>query len=110
MAEKAGTWIFTSATLSVNDQLDHFTQRMGLENSKSLLLASPFDYAAQALLCVPRFFLEPRERGAKTGADAVAGDYRQPRPLFLSVYLASDDARSGGGISRFVDLAGVGAG
>lgn len=64
MAEKAGTWIFTSATLSVNDQLDHFTQRMGLENAKSLLLASPFDYAAQALLCVPRFLPEPLERGA----------------------------------------------
>lgn len=64
MAEKAGTWIFTSATLSVNDKLDHFTQRMGLENATSLLLASPFDYAAQALLCVPRFLPEPRERGA----------------------------------------------
>lgn len=64
MAEKAGTWIFTSATLSVNDKLDHFTQRMGLEKATSLLLASPFDYAAQALLCVPRFLPEPRERGA----------------------------------------------
>lgn len=64
MAEKAGSWIFTSATLSVNDKLDHFTQRLGLENANSLLLASPFDYAAQALLCVPRFLPEPRERGA----------------------------------------------
>nr|WP_255557251.1 ATP-dependent DNA helicase [Sodalis sp. dw_96] len=64
MGEKAGTWIFTSATLSVNDRLDHFTRRIGLEDAKTLLLASPFDYASQSLLCVPRFLPEPNQRGA----------------------------------------------
>lgn len=64
MAEKEGTWIFTSATLSVNDRLDHFTQRIGLSEAKTLLLASPFDYATQSLLCVPRFLPEPKARGA----------------------------------------------
>lgn len=63
MKEKVGTWIFTSATLSVNDQLDHFTQRLGLENAETLLLASPFDYAKQALLCVPRFLPSPNQYG-----------------------------------------------
>ncbi|MEA9389495.1 ATP-dependent DNA helicase [Acerihabitans sp. TG2] len=63
MGEKAGTWIFTSATLSVNDRLEHFTQRIGLEDAKTLLLPSPFDYATQALLCVPRFLPEPNQRG-----------------------------------------------
>ncbi|HEY0209672.1 ATP-dependent DNA helicase [Acerihabitans sp.] len=64
MSEKEGTWIFTSATLSVNDRLEHFTRRIGLEDARTLLLPSPFDYATQALLCVPRFLPEPNQRGA----------------------------------------------
>ena len=63
MADKPGAWIFTSATLSVNDQLHHFTERLGLNDAETLLLASPFDYANQALLCVPRFLPSPNERG-----------------------------------------------
>jgi len=63
MTDKAGAWIFTSATLSVNDQLHHFTARLGLDDADTLLLASPFDYANQALLCVPRFLPSPNERG-----------------------------------------------
>ncbi|ELQ6016618.1 ATP-dependent DNA helicase [Cronobacter sakazakii] len=54
IAEKGGSWIFTSATLSVNDDLHHFTERLGIREAKTLLLPSPFDYARQALLCVPR--------------------------------------------------------
>lgn len=54
MKEKKGSWIFTSATLSVNDDLHHFTARLGIEEAESLLLPSPFDYPRQALLCVPR--------------------------------------------------------
>ncbi|EKM6438132.1 ATP-dependent DNA helicase [Cronobacter sakazakii] len=54
IAEKGGSWIFTSATLSVNDDLHHFTERLGIHEAKTLLLTSPFDYARQALLCVPR--------------------------------------------------------
>ncbi|GBU12618.1 ATP-dependent helicase [Enterobacterales bacterium] len=63
MADKPGAWIFTSATLSVNDQLHHFTARLGLDSAETLLLASPFDYANQALLCVPRFLPETNVRG-----------------------------------------------
>lgn len=55
MKEKPGSWIFTSATLAVNDDVSHFTARLGLNKAKSLLLPSPFDYANQAMLCVPRF-------------------------------------------------------
>jgi len=63
MTEKKGTWIFTSATLSVNERLEHFTRRIGLSEAKTLLLASPFDYASQSLLCVPRFLPEVNQRG-----------------------------------------------
>ena len=63
MASKAGSWIFTSATLSVNDKLDYFTQRLGLENTNTLILSSPFDYQNQVLLCVPRYLPEPNQKG-----------------------------------------------
>ena len=73
--DKPGSWIFTSATLSVNDQLGHFTERLGLTKAKTLLLPSPFDYAKQALLCVPRFCLRRIRPG---GARQLA---RMLRPL-----------------------------
>ena len=73
--EKPGSWIFTSATLSVNEQMGHFTERLGLNKAKTLLLASPFDYAKQALLCVPRFLPSPNQPG---GARQLA---RMLRPL-----------------------------
>ncbi len=63
MKAKPGAWIFTSATLSVNDQLHHFTDRLGLDDAETLLLPSPFDYATQAMLCVPRFLPETNVRG-----------------------------------------------
>jgi len=73
--EKPGSWIFTSATLSVNEQMGHFTERLGLNKAKTLLLPSPFDYANQALLCVPRFLPSPNQPG---GARQLA---RMLRPL-----------------------------
>jgi len=63
MNDKPGAWVFTSATLSVNEKLAHFTARLGLDGAETLLLASPFDYANQALLCVPRYLPSPNERG-----------------------------------------------
>lgn len=47
-------WIFTSATLTVSNLFDYFAKRMGLSNAQSCVLESPFDYAHQSLLCVPR--------------------------------------------------------
>ena len=63
MQDKPGAWVFTSATLSVNEKLEHFTDRLGLDGAETLRLASPFDYANQALLCVPRYLPSPNERG-----------------------------------------------
>nr|WP_113866209.1 ATP-dependent DNA helicase [Brenneria salicis]NMN91574.1 ATP-dependent DNA helicase DinG [Brenneria salicis ATCC 15712 = DSM 30166]RBP63044.1 ATP-dependent DNA helicase DinG [Brenneria salicis ATCC 15712 = DSM 30166]RLM30796.1 ATP-dependent helicase [Brenneria salicis ATCC 15712 = DSM 30166] len=64
MKEKPAAWIFTSATLSVNEQLTHFTERLGLDAANTLLLPSPFDYASQALLCVPRYLPQTHQPGA----------------------------------------------
>ncbi|MGF1705901.1 ATP-dependent DNA helicase [Enterovibrio baiacu] len=58
-----GAWIFTSATLAVNDDFSHFSHRLGLEPAEQFTLPSPFDYASQAILCVPRFLPEPNSYG-----------------------------------------------
>ncbi len=48
------SWVFTSATLTVSDSFDYFADRMGIKDSETCLLDSPFDYESQSLLCVPR--------------------------------------------------------
>jgi len=53
------SWIFTSATLAAGETFDLFTQRMGLQESETLLLDTPFDYANQALLYLPPGLPEP---------------------------------------------------
>ncbi len=60
---KQGAWIFTSATLAVNDDFGHFTHRLGLKPSEQFSLPSPFDYESQARLCVPRYLPEPNSPG-----------------------------------------------
>ncbi|MBD1565069.1 ATP-dependent DNA helicase [Vibrio sp. S12_S33] len=60
---KQGSWIFTSATLAVNDDFSHFTHRLGLKPQAQFSLSSPFDYEQQAKLCVPRYLPEPNSAG-----------------------------------------------
>ena len=60
---KPGAWVFTSATLAVSDDFDHFTSRLGLKPSAQFSLPSPFDYPNQARLCVPRYLPEPNSPG-----------------------------------------------
>jgi ATP-dependent DNA helicase DinG len=55
------SWIFTSATLSVDEGFAHFTEQMGLQNARTMLLDSPFDYPKQAMLLVPRYLPEPTD-------------------------------------------------
>lgn len=59
---KPGAWVFTSATLAVSDDFDHFTSRLGLKPSAQFSLPSPFDYPNQARLCVPRYLQSPIAR------------------------------------------------
>jgi len=47
-------WVFTSATLSVKGNFAHYAGQLGLDKDRSLTLPSPFDYAKQGLLYVPR--------------------------------------------------------
>ena len=48
------TPIFTSATLAAAGELGYARARLGLDDADELLVPSPFDYARQALLYVPR--------------------------------------------------------
>jgi ATP-dependent DNA helicase DinG len=48
------SWIFTSATLGDDAQLRWFTEPCGLEAAEILRVDSPFDYAQQAAVYVPR--------------------------------------------------------
>ena len=50
----ARAWIFTSATLAVGRDFSHYTSQLGLEQAQTGAWESPFDYATQALLYVPR--------------------------------------------------------
>jgi ATP-dependent DNA helicase DinG len=55
------SWIFTSATLSVDEGFSHFTEQMGLQSARTMLLDSPFNYPQQAMLLVPRYMPEPTD-------------------------------------------------
>lgn len=54
-------WVFTSATLSVRGNFTHYAAQLGLDRNRSMTLDSPFDYASQGLLYVPRDLPQPSD-------------------------------------------------
>jgi ATP-dependent DNA helicase DinG len=54
-------WVFTSATLGDEPTLRWFTEPCGLGDAQVLRVQSPFDYASQAALYVPRAFPKPND-------------------------------------------------
>ena len=54
-------WVFTSATLGDEPTLRWFTEPCGLRDAEVLRVQSPFDYASQAALYVPRVFPKPND-------------------------------------------------
>ena len=61
MKESGAGFVFTSATLSVDNDLSHFNASLGLNPKQSMMVDSPFDYANQALLCLPRYLPQSHE-------------------------------------------------
>jgi ATP-dependent DNA helicase DinG len=61
--EPGRAWIFTSATLGADERLSWFTEPCGLTGAEVLRVDSPFDYAQQAALYVPRAIPRPNEVG-----------------------------------------------
>lgn len=59
-------WIFTSATLSLGEDFSHFAGRLGLADTPTLKIDSPFDYERQSLLYLPMGMPEPSASGYVT--------------------------------------------
>ncbi|MCF2906878.1 ATP-dependent DNA helicase [Pseudoalteromonas sp. DL2-H2.2] len=61
MAKSEASFVFTSATLSVDNSLAHFNASLGLEPDHQAIVDSPFDYESQAVLCLPRYLPETKD-------------------------------------------------
>jgi ATP-dependent DNA helicase DinG len=55
--------VYTSATLTVNNNFKHFASQLGLVEIKALSWESPFNFKKQALLYLPQALPDPREQG-----------------------------------------------
>jgi ATP-dependent DNA helicase DinG len=57
--DKVDTAVLTSATLAVAGKFDYVQSRLGLENARTLVVQSHFDYGSQALLYIPNHLPNP---------------------------------------------------
>ena len=98
--ETEATWVFASATLSMDGDLAYFARRLGIEDARELIVSSPYDYERNTLLYVPQNlpvpgltaegFTEAVLHAALPLAAAAGG-----RAFFLfTSYRALDEARS----------------
>ena len=67
-------WIFTSATLGDDSRLSWFTEPCGLAQAEVLKVGSPFDYATQAAVYVPRDFPKPSDPSHSGQVAALAAE------------------------------------
>jgi len=57
--QSRASWTFTSATLSVAGDFNHFARQLGLEDPVAMSLPSPFDFARQTLAYLPPGLPDP---------------------------------------------------
>jgi len=62
VTESGRAWIFTSATLAVGKDFSLYQRELGLADVATGCWESPFDYASQGLLYVPRDLPQPNSR------------------------------------------------
>jgi len=72
MQAQASAWILTSATLAVGDDFSHYKRRSGLSHARSMRFESPFDFANQALLYLPKGLGDPGAPGHTRAVIAAA--------------------------------------
>jgi ATP-dependent DNA helicase DinG len=65
------TVIMTSATLATAGKFDFFQSRVGLTQTQSLVLGSPFNYAKQAQIVLPKDMPDPTVKGQEFEERAV---------------------------------------
>jgi len=75
------TVVMTSATLAVSGSMEYFLQRTGAEGSRTLMVGSPFDYARQMRILIPKGMPDPNddERFEPAVAEAVLHFVRRSR-------------------------------
>ena len=61
MQQHQAAWIFTSATLSIANKFDYFTNNLGLGGTLSKSWGSPFDYSNQSLFYHPKGLPQPND-------------------------------------------------
>ncbi len=61
MQQHKASWIFTSATLSVAKNFNHFSKGLGLTDTQSKSWESPFDFETQSLFYHPKGLPKPAE-------------------------------------------------
>ena len=100
LADKTeATWIFSSATLSINGDFTHFARRLGFSDARELTVSSPYDYRRNTLLYVPPGlpapgrFAEGFTRAVLDAALPVAGAARGRAFLLFTSYRALGEAR-----------------
>jgi len=54
-------WVYCSATLAVAGRFDHYLQRLGLDDARTLTVASPFDFEHNTLLWLPENLPQPNQ-------------------------------------------------
>ena len=57
--QSKAAWILTSATLAVNNSVEHLAGKLGLNEPRVLVQASPFDWQQQGLFYLPPKMPEP---------------------------------------------------
>jgi Rad3-related DNA helicase/DNA polymerase III epsilon subunit-like protein len=67
--------VMTSASLAVAGSFDYFCSRVGLgAEVETLLLASPFDYLRQALVCLPTDVPDPQSEEFEVAVEEIIAD------------------------------------
>ena len=73
--EKLDSIIMTSATLATNQNFNYFRNRIGLSDSRELLVGSPFNYQEQVEIHLPSRLPDPRDRRFTQAATAQILNY-----------------------------------
>ena len=100
------SWVFTSATLGDDATLSWFTRPCGLSEARILRVQSPFNYAEQASIYVPRSFPKPADAqhsGAVADLVAKASALIGGRTLVLTTTLKALRTISDALTTRFKD-------
>ncbi len=63
LKEQNCSWVFTSATLAVDQDFSHFLNRLGTKGCATQQISSPFDYQQQTLLYLPPQLPAPNSPG-----------------------------------------------